>query len=272
MENYKELIIKAARSTEPLTDDEVMTLRRISHDYPASALAPALLLSRADSRLSAEERTALQTRVALTGGDRTALINLIDPSGMQFAHFYPAEPAVKKPTTEIAIDTFLEAYGHQSPEEDALLERMIFNPVPDYAEQLARDDAASPRPQQPADSQDALIDAFLASNPVAKPAADDAEPEAVPVEISSSKTSTPGKPEFATAQPEHRKEAAPSQSSSLSESLAKIFIKQGRYDRAYEIISNLNLNYPEKSVYFADQLRFLKKLMINQQHLKAQTT
>ncbi len=253
MENYKQLIIKAARSTDPLTDDEVMTLRRISHDYPASALAPALLLSRADSRLSAEERTALQTRVALTGGDRTALINLIDPSGMQFAHFYPAEPAVKKPTTENAIDTFLEAYGHQSPEEDALLERMIFNPVPDYAEQLARDDASSPRPQQPADSQDALIDAFLASNPVPKPVSDDSKPEM-------------------PAQPEHRKEPAPSQSSSLSESLAKIFIKQGRYDRAYEIISNLNLNYPEKSVYFADQLRFLKKLMINQQHLAKQTT
>lgn len=271
MENYKQLIIKAAQSTDPLTDDEVMTLRRISHDYPASALAPALLLSRADSRLSAEERTALQTRVALTGGDRAALINLIDPSGMQFAHFYPAEPAVKKPTTENAIDTFLEAYGHQSPEEDALLERMIFNPVPDYAEQLARDEASSPHPQQPADSQDALIDAFLASNPVAKPASEGVESETVPVEISSSKTSSSVKPEM-SAQPEHRKELAPSQSSSLSESLAKIFIKQGRYDRAYEIISNLNLNYPEKSVYFADQLRFLKKLMINQQHLAKQTT
>ncbi len=270
MENYKELIIKAARSTEPLTDDEVMTLRRISHDYPASALAPALLLSRADSLLSAEERAALQTRVALTGGDRTALINLIDPSGMQFAHFYPAEPAVKKPTTENAIDTFLEAYGHQSPEEDALLERMIFNPVPDYAEQLARDDASSPRPQQPAGSQDALIDAFLASNPVAKTTAEHGESDAVPVEMPSPQASVPAKPEPATV--EHRKEPAPSQSSSLSESLAKIFIKQGRYDRAYEIISNLNLNYPEKSVYFADQLRFLKKLMINQQHLAKQTT
>lgn len=53
----------------------------------------------------------------------------------------------------------------------------------------------------------------------------------------------------------------------LSESLAKIFIKQGRYERAYEIISGLNLKFPKKSAYFADQLRFLKKLIINQRRL-----
>ncbi|MDE5573889.1 MAG: tetratricopeptide repeat protein, partial [Muribaculaceae bacterium] len=51
----------------------------------------------------------------------------------------------------------------------------------------------------------------------------------------------------------------------LSQSLAKIYVKQHRYDKAYEIISQLSLNYPEKSCYFADQLRFLKKLMITQQ-------
>ena len=30
-----------------------------------------------------------------------------------------------------------------------------------------------------------------------------------------------------------------------------------------EIIKNLNLKYPEKNVYFADQIRFLEKLIIN---------
>jgi len=56
-------------------------------------------------------------------------------------------------------------------------------------------------------------------------------------------------------------------SSTLSESLAKIYIKQRRYAKAYEIISDLSLKFPEKSVYFADQLRFLQKLMINQSHI-----
>ena len=49
----------------------------------------------------------------------------------------------------------------------------------------------------------------------------------------------------------------------LSESLAKIYIKRRRYEKAYEIIHTLSLNFPEKSIYFADQLRFLKKLILN---------
>ena len=35
------------------------------------------------------------------------------------------------------------------------------------------------------------------------------------------------------------------------------------YSKALEIIKRLNLNYPKKNVYFADQIRFLEKLIIN---------
>ncbi len=50
-----------------------------------------------------------------------------------------------------------------------------------------------------------------------------------------------------------------------SETLANIFLKQHRYDRALEIIKSLYLNFPNKSVYFADQIRYLEKLVrINQ--------
>ena len=45
--------------------------------------------------------------------------------------------------------------------------------------------------------------------------------------------------------------------------LARIYVKQGRYSKALEIIKRLNLNYPKKSAYFADQIRFLEKLIIN---------
>ena len=51
--------------------------------------------------------------------------------------------------------------------------------------------------------------------------------------------------------------------SSLSETLAKIYVKQRRYDKALEIIKKLNLKYPKKNAYFADQIRFLEKLIIN---------
>ena len=49
----------------------------------------------------------------------------------------------------------------------------------------------------------------------------------------------------------------------LTESLAKIYIKQKRYSKALEIIKKLSLKYPEKNIYFADQIRFLEKLIIN---------
>ena len=50
----------------------------------------------------------------------------------------------------------------------------------------------------------------------------------------------------------------------FTETLAKIYIKQRRYGKALEIIRKLNLKYPKKSIYFADQIRFLEKLVINE--------
>ena len=49
----------------------------------------------------------------------------------------------------------------------------------------------------------------------------------------------------------------------FTETLAKIYVKQHRYDKALEIIEKLNLKYPKKNIYFADQIRFLQKLIIN---------
>jgi len=54
----------------------------------------------------------------------------------------------------------------------------------------------------------------------------------------------------------------------FSETLAKIYVKQKRYDKALEIIRKLNLLYPEKNRYFADQIRFLEKLIININKIK----
>ena len=49
----------------------------------------------------------------------------------------------------------------------------------------------------------------------------------------------------------------------FTETLAKIYVKQQRYSKALEIIRRLNLKYPKKNAYFADQIRFLEKLIIN---------
>ena len=49
----------------------------------------------------------------------------------------------------------------------------------------------------------------------------------------------------------------------FTETLARIYIKQGRYQKALDIIQRLSSNFPEKNAYFADQIRFLEKLIIN---------
>jgi len=49
----------------------------------------------------------------------------------------------------------------------------------------------------------------------------------------------------------------------FTETFARIYIKQGNYSKALEIIQQLSLDNPKKNIYFADQIRFLQKLIIN---------
>ena len=49
----------------------------------------------------------------------------------------------------------------------------------------------------------------------------------------------------------------------FTETLARIYIKQGRYQKALDIIGRLAERYPKKNAYFTDQIRFLEKLIIN---------
>ena len=72
------------------------------------------------------------------------------------------------------------------------------------------------------------------------------------------------KPEYKPEVETPKDTPADGEESYFTETLAKIYIKQGRYSKALEIIQRLNLNYPKKNAYFADQIRFLKKLIANE--------
>ena len=241
MDTLSEILHRLSQGGAPQSADAA-ELRRIAASYPASTVAPAALVKYFADSLTPDEAASYQARIALGAGNPSDIVSAIDPALADTAHFYPPEVRSDGPDTEATIDTFLRTYGHTSPEEEALLERMIFNPVPDYAETLAREE--TPATHAEPGSQDALIDAFLAANPPSDDAHTAAEAPA-PAPHPSKKAPA----------------AAPPEDSLLSESLAKIFIKQGRYERAYEIISGLNLKYPKKSIYFADQMRFLQKLI-----------
>ena len=70
----------------------------------------------------------------------------------------------------------------------------------------------------------------------------------------------PQKPEI---EPENQKDEKTDEERVNTETMARIYIKQGNYSKALEIITQLSLDYPKKSIYFADQIRFLEKLIIN---------
>ena len=105
-------------------------------------------------------------------------------------------------------------------------------------------------PDVPLQHQD-LIDSFIEKDRQRKRMD---EPEE---EILSEESVAPSLPEGETEL--HR----PLNDSYFTETLAHIYIKQKRYEKALLIIKNLNLKNPEKNAYFADQIRFLEKLIIN---------
>ena len=57
---------------------------------------------------------------------------------------------------------------------------------------------------------------------------------------------------------EEQPENTDNETSFFTETLANIYIKQGKYSKALEIIKRLYLEFPNKNRYFADQIRFLE--------------
>ena len=194
-------------------------------------------------------------RLAISFPDRQALALLLGEDGRALAGFYPPESQPETPDTVTTIDRFLDRYGKTSPGEIEAISRAIFNPMPDYADVLAAQEQEEGGGQSAGggDAQDELINQFIAEQmqlgeqaaqvPIAKPV---------------------GEQEKAEIAGEAINDPSQTDDSMLSESLAKMYIAQHKYSQALEIIQRLSLNYPEKSIYFADQIRFLKKLVLNE--------
>lgn len=236
----------------PLSEAERQWLEEFTRQYPFFTIPEILKTPQRGEDASLREIVsgpAPEARARLRG----------EPEASRFDSFYPSSPAPKAPSTNDAIADFLNTYGHQSPEEDELLERLIFNPIPDYSQQLARQEEASlpPSPPPEGDSPEDRLNRFILSHrqELSTPSVSASRSTG---EVETAPSSVPSSRKVPTAPPEGL----------LSESLAKIYIKTRRYEQAYEILNGLSLRFPEKSAYFADQLRFLRKLIINQQRLR----
>lgn len=216
-------------------------LDEMKERYPFFQLPQAMKLREECSGMDAEERSAAVEAMVLSMSDSEAAEALFDgPEGSRFAGFYPPGKSADTPSTISTIDKFLATYGTNDSSETETLEKLIFNPVADYSQQLAREEESSvPQNEPTGNSQDDRINRFILSVR--------SRDNGVSSEQRDREVKAP--------------EPAPD-NTLLSESLAKIYIKTRHYERAYEILNRLSLDFPEKNAYFADQLRFLRKLML----------
>ncbi|MDE7096301.1 MAG: hypothetical protein K2O47_02285 [Muribaculaceae bacterium] len=171
-------------------------------------------------------------RVAAIIGDPDAVRAILGDASEDFKDFYGASELPRLSTAD-TIDSFLEKFGGG---DGGVRGEEVEETVPvmpaaiDYASMLESEMKGDGSIEFVAeDATSGAIDAFLSKNPAPR-----VKPKKDPKEVE--------KP-------------------SLTEGFAKIMIKNGNYRRALEIITEISLNNPEKSIYFADQIRFLKKVI-----------
>lgn len=202
-----------------------------------------------------ERASELRARIALAIGNREALMRVLGDDA-DFDNFYPDMDAPQL-STDDAIDAFLDRFG--TPQETDLITRMIFDgsaargaTQPEMTMERSDGEVAP-------DSTSQRIDAYLAANPVSGPVSVQALSPEVPAIT----------PEPVPAPAAVDEPASVPPAPALSETLASMMIKNGNYTKALEIISQLSLDMPKKSIYFADQIRFLRKLIVNKERLES---
>lgn len=238
----------------------------------------------------AADAQRLRARIALATGDTEALSRVLDPDS-DFSDFYPDMQPVRL-STNATIDAFLNRFGtEQTERETDMLTRLIFDPGKAEAltdesqtdEQLA---PAAVKEEEQKDATASRIDAYLAVSrqkprtPEAllhledekrgeRRESDESEDKRREVDIEAREKSAF---EGENVDNEAEKKAKdsptspPQAGSSLSLSLARMMIRNRNYAKALEILNELNLANNEKSIIFADQIRFLRKLIIIEEH------
>ena len=255
METIAELIAHP----EQLNKDTLYALRELVAKYPYYQAARLLFLKNLfllhDPQFGEELR-----RAALYLPDRRVLFKMIEGGNYEIQptplHKDEEGQAQQGDRTASLIDNFLRTASATSDDKPAGApppQPAAADATGDYAAFLLQLDDAVPDAadeSKPTDRSAELIDDFI-----------DKKPERIQLQ---------DEPEYTPEQTADKDDTDnASEDGYLTMTLAKIYIKQQRYEKALEIIRKVNLNNPKKNSYFADQIRFLQKLIVNKNHEKA---
>ncbi|MBR6445710.1 MAG: tetratricopeptide repeat protein [Prevotella sp.] len=237
---------------EQLNRETLYELRSLLAQHPYYQSARLLMLQNLyllhDASFDAELRKA-----AVYFSDRKVLFNLVEAAHYKFGKepkSVPSESGEENRTITL-INDFLESIPKEEVEEKAAETGKKRKPTPadaaiDYVSYLLdveKEEEIEPE-KEPQMKGQSLIDNFIQN-------------ENGKIRLKEEIDYTPDIDHSSENDENDTEEGI------FTETLAKIYIKQGRFDKALEIIQRLNLLYPKKNAYFADQIRFLEKLIIN---------
>jgi len=233
---------------ENLSDKTLPELKQIVLDFPYFHAARILYLK----NLAVLDDICLKVelkKMAIHIPDRMKLFMLLE--GKQQARSREEKPVVhEKSIRKESKFNLVESFLSTSVDSDEKGASVIFETPAsgDYMQLLLNDEAKSEANASKLKHQD-LIDSFIKSE-------NEGSGKRIQLDLNSTDNIGPNEESLTVG-----KDSL--DASYFTETLAHVYIKQKRYDKALEIIKNLSLKYPEKNIYFADQIRFLEKLIIH---------
>ncbi|MCE5180126.1 MAG: tetratricopeptide repeat protein [Porphyromonadaceae bacterium] len=241
----KEKLYGFIEEPDTLTTATEEALKTVVETYPCFQTS-RLLYTKYLDLVNSDRYIEELGKTAVLCGDRKKLFYLIYRESY---HKLLLQPEVHlggvKDRTEELLDSFLTSLGEDEINETRLDNgalNIVSSDYFSYLESMEEEETSDPAGERKLQHHD-LIDAFI-EKAAAEPLFSPYDPE--------------------TGAADQKNTADDHGGEFLTETLAKIYIKQKKYEQALTIIKRLSLNFPKKSIYFADQIRFLEFLIMNE--------